>query len=51
LQRSRGKKHSVALRALSNKWVKIVFAMWKSGKAYDPHEIKFEQELVQTKIA
>lgn len=34
--RKRGKINSVALRALSNKWVKIAFSMWKNQKLYDP---------------
>ena len=33
--RNKGKTHSVALRALSNKWVKVIFSMWKNNKVYD----------------
>lgn len=32
--RQRGKPHSVAIRALSNTWAKIIFAMWKSRECY-----------------
>ena len=33
-QRKLGKKHSVALRALSNKWLKIIFSMWANDQCY-----------------
>lgn len=35
-QRKKGKTHSVAVRALSNKWINIIFAMWKNEKTYSP---------------
>jgi len=34
-KRDEGKKHSEAIRALGNKWVKITFAMWQNGTKYD----------------
>jgi transposase len=34
-QRKKGKSNSVALRALSNKWVKIIFKIWKDEIFYD----------------
>lgn len=34
-QRAKGKTNSVALRALSNKWVKIIFKIWKDEIFYD----------------
>ena len=34
-QRSRGKSNSVAIRALSNKWVKIIYKLWKDELFYD----------------
>ena len=34
-QRSKNKKNSVAIRALSNKWVKIIFKLWKEEIFYD----------------
>lgn len=43
LQRSRGKTHSVALRALSNKWVQVIFKMWQSESLY--------QESMKSKVA
>jgi transposase len=33
-QRSKGKNHSVAVRALANKWVKIIFTIWKNETFY-----------------
>jgi len=33
-QRKKGKKHSVAVRALSNKWVKIIYKLWKDEIIY-----------------
>lgn len=33
-QRAKGKTHSVALRALSNKWVKVIFKLWKDEIIY-----------------
>ncbi len=34
-QREKGKVHSCAIRALSNKWVKIIFRMWKDNTLYN----------------
>lgn len=34
-QRSRGKTHSVAVRSLANKWIKIIFRIWKNEVFYD----------------
>jgi hypothetical protein len=33
-QRKKGKTNSVSIRALSNKWVKIIFSMWKNETEY-----------------
>ena len=33
-KRAQGKSHSVAVRALSNVWVRIIFGMWKSSECY-----------------
>ncbi|HEX4714899.1 MAG TPA: transposase, partial [Ktedonobacteraceae bacterium] len=35
-KRAEGKSHSVALRALSNVWVRIVYRMWNTKTCYDP---------------
>lgn len=34
-QRKIGKLHTVAIRALSNKWVKVIFSLWKNEIFYD----------------
>ena len=33
-QRKKGKTHSVSVRALSNKWVRVIFRMWKNEENY-----------------
>lgn len=43
-QRAKGKTHSVSVRALSNKWLNIIFSMWKNGERYQ------EQTYIQRKI-
>lgn len=35
LQRKKGKIHSVAIRSLSNKWVKKIFFLWQNEVLYD----------------
>ena len=35
VQRSRGKTHSVAVRALSNKWVIVIYKLWKNELLYN----------------
>ena len=34
-QKSKGKKHSVAVRALSNRWLKKIYFLWKNEVLYD----------------
>lgn len=34
-QRAKGKQHQEAIRIVANRWVKIIFAMWKNGTLYD----------------
>ena len=34
-QRAKGKTHSVAVRALSNKWVKVIYKIWKDEIFYN----------------
>lgn len=34
-KRREGKSHSVAVRALANVWVRIIFAMWQHHRCYD----------------
>lgn len=35
-KRKEGKTHHVAIRSLANNWVRIIFAMWKTGTTYNP---------------
>ena len=35
-KRQKGKGHNAALRALANRWLKILWTMWKRGTVYDP---------------
>lgn len=44
-QRASGKTHSQAIRALSNKWAKIIFTMWKKRTIYDEAYHRKMQEL------
>lgn len=34
-QRVKGKTHSVAVGALSNKWIKIIYKIWKDETFYE----------------
>jgi len=34
--RERGQTHAQALRCLGQRWLKIIWKMWQTGKAYDP---------------
>ncbi len=34
-KRTEGKTHTVALRALANQWVRIIFAAWRHRQSYD----------------
>ena len=40
--RARGKTHSVAIRSLSNKWLKVIFVLWKNEKIYEEEKINFK---------
>ncbi len=35
-KRQEGKSHTVAVRALANLWVRILYALWRDHAAYDP---------------
>src|SRR5262249_1313225 len=35
-KRGEGKSHAMAVRALANVWVRILFAVWRQGARYDP---------------
>jgi hypothetical protein len=42
-QRAKGKGHHAAVRALSFKWVRIIFRCWQTRTAYD--EVKYLESL------
>jgi hypothetical protein len=44
-KRAEGKTHSIAVRALVNVWVRIVYQMWQSGTCHHPET--FEQAQLQ----
>lgn len=44
LQRAKGKTNSVSIRALSNKWLNIIYSMWKKEERYQ------EQKYILKKI-
>lgn len=44
-QRAKNKTHSVAIRALSNKWIKIIFSMWKNEQLYNENKFNLNKEL------
>jgi len=35
-KRAEGKSHTMAVRALANVWVRIIYAMWFNRTCYDP---------------
>jgi transposase len=46
LQRSRGKKHSAAVRSLAYKWIRILYQVWKTRTSYD--EQRYLRQLKKT---
>lgn len=42
-KRQAGKSHSMALRALANQWVRIIYALWRKQEAYDPSVFRAAQ--------
>ena len=50
-KRAAGKSHSVAVRALSNIWVRIIFAMLRSHEPYSSATFEQAQHLHVLKVA
>src|SRR6266542_535799 len=50
-KRAEGKSHSVAVRALSNVWVRIIFAMLSSHQPYDRATFETARHLHASKAA
>jgi len=45
MQRDRGKRHQVAVRALAFKWIRVMFACWQTRQPYD--ELRYLRSLQQ----
>jgi hypothetical protein len=43
--RARGKRHPHAVRILMRAWLRVVWACWHTGTAYDPARHRAEQRL------
>jgi transposase len=43
-KRQAGKTYTMALRALANHWVRIMFALWKKHECYDPATFREAQQ-------
>lgn len=50
-KRTEGKSHSVAVRALSNIWARIMYALLKSHQPYDPRAFEAAQRAHQRHVA
>jgi transposase len=50
-KRSEGKSHSVAVRALSNVWARVIFAMVNKHEPYDPATFEAAQRLHARRVA
>ncbi len=50
-KRAEGKSHSVAVRALANSWLRIIFALWRDGRPYQTDIFTAAQQQQQRKAA
>jgi transposase len=50
-KRKEGKSHSMAVRALANVWVRVIFAMWHKGEAYQRDIFEAAQRLHARRVA
>ena len=50
-QRAKGKNHSVALRALGYKWLKIIYHLWKEQVPYDENVYLADRMRHQLRLA
>jgi len=50
-KRSEGKSHTVAIRALANVWLRIIYAMWRDGRPYVASTFTAAQEQHMRKAA
>src|SRR5207302_10301527 len=50
-KRAEGKSHTVAVRALANVWVRIIFAMWRHHQCYQTATFEQAQQQHARKVA
>jgi transposase len=50
-KRAEGKSHSVAVRALSNVWVRVLYAIWLTSTSYDRAAFVTSQQLHAPRVA
>jgi transposase len=50
-KRAEGKSHSVAVRALANSWLRIIYALWRDGRPYQTEIFTAAQQQQQRKAA
>jgi len=43
-KRREGKSHSMAVRALANQWVRLIYALWSKQETYDPATFLADQQ-------
>jgi hypothetical protein len=50
-KRKEGKTHSMAVRALANIWVRIIFALWRKRELYDAATFLAAQQAHGARVA
>jgi len=50
-KRAEGKSHTVAIRALANVWVRIIFAMWLHHRCYETATFEHAQQQHARRVA
>jgi hypothetical protein len=50
-QRAKGKSYAMAIRALANQWVRIIYAMWQTHTAYDRAKFEAAQQAHRPRAA
>ena len=50
-KRAEGKSHAVAVRALANSWLRIIYALWRDGRPYQTEIFTAAQQQQQRKAA
>jgi hypothetical protein len=50
-KRTEGKSQTVAIRALANVWLRIIYAMWREGRPYERATFEAAQQQKRRKVA